>query len=175
MELIEEICNVISPYCSDLSAVGDQLYILLQDYSIEKKVTDLVEYSGDENQLLLQKYLVDCRIRGLATRTIDYYKNSLIFIFDRINKPCTQVTADDIRLYMAIRLQRDNVSKTTVGNEVRVLRAFYAWLVSEEIIVKNPMLKIGAPKKIKIQKEAFSDEEIAILRDSKRDIQRKGY
>ena len=89
-----------------------------------------------------------------------------------IGKTVDDITTEDIRYYMAIRLQRDKVSKTTIGNEIRNLGSFFGWLYAEEIIKKNPMAKIDRIKQEKTKKEALTDMEIEMLRaaaDGKRE------
>lgn len=45
-------------------------------------------------------------------------------MLERMEKTVDDITADDIRYYMAVRLRRDKVSKTTIGNEIRNLGSF---------------------------------------------------
>lgn len=52
------------------------------------------------------------------------------------------ITADDIRYYMTIRLRRDKVSKVTLGNEIRNASSFFTWLYTEKLLPRNPMAKI---------------------------------
>ena len=60
---------------------------------------------------------------------------------EKIGKPYTEITADDIRLYLALRINKDGISKTCANNERRNLSAFFTWLQKEEILLKNPWQK----------------------------------
>ena len=74
------------------------------------------------------------------------------------------IQADDIRIYIANRQIKENVSLTTINNEIRNLSSFYEWMQKEEIRTKNPMNKIEQIKVYKKQKEAFTDMEIEKMR-----------
>ena len=102
-------------------------------------------------------------------RTIMFYKKSLTHILAKIGKPYTQITADDVRLYLAYRVNRDGVSKTCANNERRNLSAFYTWLQKEEILIKNPMTKVEAIKEVKKKKKAFTNMDLEKIRYGCRD------
>ena len=88
---------------------------------------------------------------------------------DFLGKTVDDITADDIRYYMAVRLQRDKVTKTTVGNEIRCVSSFFTWLQDQEIITRNPMRKVDRLKERKTKKKAFTELEIERLRGACRD------
>lgn len=157
-ELKDAIINSIVPYVSqeDLSRIQMQLDIILSKYSIAEESTEIVPYSGDANESMIKKFLCAKIARGCSSRTIQYYQKTIRQFFQRVNKIYSDVTPDDIRVYMAIRVQRDRVSKTTVNNERRNLSSFYTWLQTEEIVLKNPMAKVEQIKVTKKKKKAFT-------------------
>lgn len=166
----ENICNeliyAVSPYIknSDISDVRMRVMMVLSKYDIQKATAEIVEYQGDVNELIIKKFIIAKTARGLSKNTIREYKRSLLEIFQRIGKPYSQITADDIRIYLAIRVNRDKVSKTTANNERRNLSAFYTWLQKEEILLKNPMSKVEAIKETKKKKKAFDNMELEKIR-----------
>ena len=164
MELIDEIMNMISDYVTDPMAVSNCLYIAFQDYSVNKKATEIAEYIPNSNDILIKKFLVVKKIKGCTDRTLHYYGKELPKILEKINKNVVDVKTDDIRLWIALRL-RDGVSATTIGNEKRVLSSFFTWLHGEDIIHKNPMAAIDTMKQKKTQKEAFKDDEVVAMRN----------
>ena len=164
MELIDEIMIDIEDYVTDSMAVSNCLYIIFQHYDIQKKSTELVEYKGEDNLLLLKKFLVGKKIKGCTDRTLKRYASDIPKALDRINKPVVDITADDIRLWIAFRMKE--VSTTTCNNELRYLRTFFAWLAAEDLIYKNPTININCIKQRKKQKEAFTDAEIVKMRNN---------
>lgn len=168
-ELIEEV--IASLYNSGFTQeqadmVRNTLLIKLERYTVEKDTTELTIYEGDINENLVRKFLITKRVAGRTDRTLQCYGSYLRLIFRKIKKSCLDITTDDIRLYLAIRETRDNLSKTSLNNELRVLRTFYQYLQDEEIITVNPIRKIESIKGPKIKKEAFTEIDIERIRDA---------
>jgi len=170
MNIDENVCTelifAISPFIEDkdISDVRMRVSMVLSKYDIKKDETELIPYQGDVNEQILRRFLMSKTARGLSKRTIKYYRDSISFTFHHIGKPYTQITADDIRLYLAIRVNRDGVSKATANNERRNLSAFYSWLQKEEILIKNPMAKVEAIKETKKKKKAYTNMELEKIR-----------
>lgn len=143
----------------------NDLYIIMNDYNIQKISTEVVVYQEDVNEQLLKRYIMSKTIQGCTKRTITAYRNELMMFARFVNKPFTEVEADDVKYYLATRRVRDKVSKTTAGNSWRCLSAFYAWMTKEEIIEKNIMLRVESIKKEKKKKKAFTEEDIEKIRD----------
>lgn len=165
MELIERIMLNIHQYCTDSKAVENSLYIIMQDYNIERKSTEIAKYEPDSNEALVKKFLVVKKIKGLTERTLKQYGMEIPKALERIGKNATDITTDDLRVWMALRV-RDKVSKTTCLNEQRCMSTFMAWLYQEGVITKNPMAAIDTIKQQKTKKEAFKDYEIVKMRDA---------
>ena len=132
--------------------------------ALRKQETELIPYEGDVNIEILKRFLMAKTARGLSKRTLELYKNSISMTLAKIGKPYSQVTADDIRLYLAIRVNRDGVSKTCANNERRNLSAFYTWLQKEEILIKNPMAKVEPIKETKKKKKAYTNMDLEKIR-----------
>jgi integrase/recombinase XerD len=139
-------------------------YMMLNDVEITNRCTEVALLEEDRNEYLIKKFLVAKQVKGCTERTIKYYKECTIKFLDRIGKVVDDITADDIRYYMALRLRKDKVSKVTTGNEIRCVSSFFTWLHTEEIIPRNPMLKVDRIKKQKTKKEALTEIEIEKLR-----------
>lgn len=162
----EEIINVILPYI-DYDGAEDvkmKITMLLSGYDVIKRETAVTVYEGDINEQMLKRFLIAKAARGCSPRTVNYYRNSIRAALQMIGKAYTDVTADDIRIYLAVRVQRDHVSKTTANNERRNLSAFYTWLQKEEILIRNPMNKVEAIKETKKKKKAYTQMEIEKIR-----------
>ena len=162
--LINRICTHFSERVDDLEMLRSELYITLNDYEITNRCTEVAETDRECFENVLKRFLVAKAVKGCTERTIQLYSMSVRKVFAEINKRVEDVTPDDIRLYVGLRLRRDGVSKVTVGNEIRSLSSFYAWATAEEIIQKNPMLRVHKIKKQKVRKEALTEMEIERLR-----------
>jgi len=165
-EIINAIIQMLDNMGVDTDGIADRLYILLKNYEITQIETQLALCDDTLNEQLLKRFLAAKMVKGCTKRTIGQYATELKKILAKLGKPCTQVTADDVRVYVAVRLTQDGVSKTTANNEVRYMRSFYAWMAAEEIIPKNPMNKVERIKPDRVKKKAFSDMECERIRSA---------
>ena len=165
-ELIVKILNAFAPPEREtMQSMKMQLEIILADYEITKRCTELVALNEEKNDVIVKRFIASKLAEGRSTRTLGYYKQTIEAFLAKVNKDFDAITADDIRLYLALRINRDKVTKTTANNERRNISAFYCWLQTEEIILKNPMKKIAPIKVTKEKKKAFSEMEMELLRD----------
>lgn len=137
--------------------------IALDKYNMTESCTDLVEV-GLSDDMLLRNYAGTLLTEGKSKRTVEEYVRLLKKFRERVNKCYTDIDVFDIRLYLAYRQQE--VSMGRCETERSYLSAFYHWLSIEEIIDKDPMVKIKPIKAPHTVKEAFSDIEIDALRSA---------
>lgn len=165
-EIVNAIVVMLSERGIDTDGIADRLYMLLKDVEITRADTALTVRNDVLNESLLTRFLGAKAVKGCTKNTIKAYGNNLKRILKEFNKSVTDITSDDIRFYTAYRLTQDKVSKSYMNTELRYLRTFFAWLFSEEIIPKNPMIKIDAVKVPKVKRKAFSDIECEKLRSA---------
>lgn len=165
-EFRSELISSLLPYVKEdsLNDVKMKIDLILNDYDINKIVRSLKIYEGDKNLQTIQKFVMSKIARGLSKRSVSYYQNTLLSFFQKIKSDYDEITADDIRMYLAIRVQIDGVTKVTANNERRCLSSFYNWLAKEEILLKNPMNKVESIKIQKQKKQAFDQMDIEKLR-----------
>lgn len=163
-ELIQKLIRIFSKYDIDTNDISNQLYIAFNNYDVTPRETQITVRHEDKNQMFLQKFLIAKSVGGRTQRTLDYYKTELVNILNEIGKPADEITTDDLRYFLAIRQSRDGISKTTANNQLRVLKSFYNFLLADELIVRNPCLKIEKIKQDKVKKEAFAEIEVEKLR-----------
>jgi len=163
-ELINGICMYMISCGVDTKDAKNRLYLLMEPYEITNRCTELAELSEDRNEYLIKRFLVAKTVKGCSQKTIRMYRQGLQYILPRIGKTVDDITAEDIRYYLAVRQGRDHVSKVTADNELRILRTFYQYLVSEELVKKNPTVKVDRIKCDRKRKEALTDIEIEKIR-----------
>ena len=167
-QLENELVIALMPFLKDINERDLKLRItmVLSGYDVSKTERALTVYEGDMNEQILMRFLSAKIAQGCSKKTVGFYRNSIRMTLEKIGKPYMDVTADDIRMYMAVRIYKDKVTKTTCNNERRNLSAFYGWLQREEILLKNPMVKVDAVKVTKKKKKAFEQMEIEKIRDA---------
>lgn len=167
-ELITRIINILSKYNIPVQDLRLDLDIALADFEITSRCTELMVMDESANEAILRRFLAAKLASGRTERTLEYYKNTLRAFFTKVDKSYDQITSDDIRLYIALRIKQDGVSKVTVNNERRNVSAFYQWLQKEEILLRNPMSKVEGIKLQKVKKKAFEEIEMERIRDARR-------
>lgn len=165
-EVIEKILMMLQREGIDLQDMQANLRIILNDYEITARETALAVRNEDKNRWYLQKFIIAKTVTGRTERTIELYRKEVGKILQKMDKTADELTTDDIRYYLAVRQKRDGVTKTTVNNELRYLRTFYSFLTAEELVARNPCLKIEQIKCKKVQRKAFSEMDIEKIRNS---------
>lgn len=165
-QIVNSIVCMLDEMGVDTEGIADKLYIIMKDVEITQIETALALRDDALNDNLLNRFLAAKMVKGCTKRTIMRYKKQISWTLSKFGKSCTEISADDIRVYIALRLTRDGISKVSANNEILCLRTFYSWLNVEGILQTNPMLKIDRIKTDKIKKKAFTDLECEKLRDS---------
>lgn|GEM_PF-3035954 len=80
-------------------------------------------------------------------------------------RPVDEVSLQVLRDFVA---GFDNLKAQSLGHVVRILRGFFRWLFEEELIPRNPALKLKEPKAPKAIPKALNFEELELLRDASR-------
>lgn len=161
MNCVEEIVNRISLIGN---IPDDRLRIILNDYDISQKCTEIMLADNDKRQKATQMFIVTKKVEGCTENTIQYYIGTLRRFFCVINQRLEDITADQIRYYLAVRSTKDRLSKTSQDNELRVLKSFFKFCTGEDYITKNPTANIKAVKKEKRIKKPFTETELELIR-----------
>lgn len=163
-DLGNELLFMLQTKGMETEEIKNSIYVILGKYEVQNRITDVAVRCEDENMNLLKKFIIAKSVKGCTERTIEFYGKEIKTTLLEINKPVQEITANDIRYYLAVYEQRNHVSKTTLDNRLRCLKSFFTWLSMEGMITGNEAMKVDKIKKQKIQKEAFSEMEVEKLR-----------
>lgn len=163
-ELLKKIMMILVNAGMDADKVKSNLIITLDNYEITSRCTEVSVVSEDDITKYLKMFLVSKRVSGRTDRTLMHYNNELKRFFNEVQKSPLEITSDDIKLYLAMKEVRDQISKVSQKNILRVISSFYQWMVKEEYILKNPMNKVDEIKVPKVKKDAFTEAQIEQLR-----------
>lgn len=156
--LLQQIIQVLEPFKVD-DALKETLTDLLNQYEI-KKVS-----SGNNHPDLIQKlklFLMSKKMEGLSDRTIKKYQKILNGIGSYLHKPVNQITTGDIRNWLSTH---PNIKMSTIKYYISVLRSFFDYLITEELISVDPTRKIKLPKLEQRIPKALSIDEMELLRE----------
>ena len=155
-----------------VSAVDMALTALFQKYDVSEACTDLA-VCDDSNERIINTYIASMRLEGRSEKTLKQYYDALTKLLDEIPKSIKDIRTNDIRYHLAHYQATHKVSNATVNNRRKFLSAFFVWATREEIVDKNPMLKINSIKEKYVTKKPFSDIELAKIRDALEDNREK--
>lgn len=155
-----KIGNTLDPEAA--AAAIEAVIRELADYEIMERETALAIWD-DENARILKRYSACLKLDGKSEKTIYQYMRSCQRLAEELGKPYTEMGAYDIRYFLAIQKER-GVSNRTAENMRANLSAFFQWMTCEEIIPKNPCMKIKPIKCTEEIRLPFSDTEIDALR-----------
>lgn len=165
-ELLGKIMLALIESGVDGDKARSRLIIILDQYEIAQRCTEVSIVNENDTEKYVKLFLINKRVSGRTERTIAHYRNELRRFFSSVQKSPLDVTADDIKLYLATKEVRDNVSKVYQKNMLRVISSFYQWMVKEEYMIKNPMNKVDEIKVPKVKREAFTEIQIEQIRFS---------
>lgn len=108
------------------------------------------------------KFLCYCRAKGLSEETIAWYERKLKGFASHVGviNPYN-VDAEKIREFILDK--QGKVSTDTINGYLRVLRAFFNYLVREGVLGDNPMGSVNLVKGKKVVIGAFSQEQLMRL------------
>lgn len=167
-KLETEIMNTLIPYRDELplDEIQAQIVIILSDYEVESRNTELAIPNEEKNRRYLAAFLASKAAGGRTEKTLHHYKSYINKALAEIGKNADEITSDDIKLYLAKKLRVDKISKVSVNNERLALSSFFGWMHNNEIIMKNPMNRVESVKFYKKKKYAFTDMDVEKIRNA---------
>jgi integrase/recombinase XerD len=123
---------------------------------------------GDPIITAIDSFLIDRQARELSRHTLKFYREFLRTFIEYCNANSLtliqEITPDFLRRYFLAFGEKHNPGG--VHGAYRTLRAFFQWLMKEEVMApdwKNPMLKVKAPKVILDPLEPISIQDVRAL------------
>ena len=135
---VSNVMNVISD--ESLQAVIKALDIVSNDYEITRKTTDIIVSDGIPEVVRL--FIAAKAVEHIAKSTLGKYLEILTGFFKMVCKPVTDITTNDVRVYLFRYEEERHIAKETLNLHRSVLNSFFEWLAGEEYIPKNPVKKI---------------------------------
>ena len=171
-KLIKDIQNNMKPYLNDKQQ--NMLFRTLLDCFDNVKQVELKKFDDDNysehNYKLLELFLSAKQVEGCSKKTVSYYKSTIKFMLDKVDKDVLTVSTDDLREFLS---KHRKSSKVTLDNIRRIFSSFFSWLEEEDYILKNPVRRIHKVKQGRVIKDTLTDEDLEKIIDTceeKRDL-----
>lgn len=117
------------------------------------------------NEDLFKMFLNAKHLEGLTDRTLEYYKQELVYVFKDFKKNVLDTTTEDLREFLTSYQTNNKVNNVTLNNVRRVLNSFFTWLENENYIFKSPMRRIHNIKTDKVIKQPYDLKSINKMRE----------
>jgi len=134
----------------------------IQSYDISRKPLEIIPAGGIPEEV--KYFLASKMIENVSPRTIYIYKLRLIDFFDTLKKSPQDIRAGDIRIYLGYYKTIHKASDSYLDNIRRVLHSFFAWLVNNEYLIRNPCSTVERIKYQEHQREPLSPYNLEVLR-----------
>lgn len=149
-----------------LRRLKDVLTIECSKYLITEQKNEVAIYDETSDIAAYKQFFVSKKLQGLSSGTLNLYMQTINLFMRSVRKPFSDVTTNDIRLFIANREMSDRVSKGTLSRERGCIVRFFKWLSNEEYIAKDPGTRVENIKVPKRKKQEFSELEVEKLRSA---------
>jgi integrase/recombinase XerD len=147
----------------DINNLRTTIELILNDYEVKPAELALTVMANIRDRILL--YLASKKLDGLSALTLKGYAQHLRRFAMFMPKNVEDISAMDIRLYLAEYQKQRQVKNTTIQSEISILRSFFGWLENQDYVNKSPMRKINQIKAEKRIVKALTVEEFETLRE----------
>lgn len=136
----------------------------LESYQVKYQTVEVI--SNDINSKIKSYFACQKISKTINEESAYQYSLRLNKFAKIVNKPVDMINTNDIRLFLSSIQSENNISMETLKTYIVTLRSFFKFLMEEEYIIKNPMVKIKTPKTSQRIRVALNDEELEKLRNA---------
>lgn len=155
--------NVIKTIISEMNRFLNNYQMAKLNEILYKQIeTEEKEISNTD---YLNKFIDSKKLEGCSLLTLKNYTMYINKLLNYLNKDIRTIDTDDVRGYLSYYQSENNCKSSTIDCVRRALSSFFAFLETEEYIVKNPVRRIHKIKTEILVKETYSDEALEKLRD----------
>ena len=164
--VVNNVLNGMSDSLSDeqLKKLKDILYINLHDVTLQKQTFELA-LTMDNDAEKVKQFRISEKVLEKSDGTINQYTRSAWMLRTFIGKEFSEITAMDVKYFIASKKLDDKWSDITVVNQCNNLRVFFAFLVEEKFIIENPLAHIKNIKAGRVPKNPFTAMELEAIRN----------
>jgi integrase/recombinase XerD len=142
----------------------EQIHNAISRIIVKYQVVKLAEEDLECNlQSNIELYISARQIEGYSSRTIDHYKKQLDTFSKDVNKNVEEISTAHVRNHLS---KYEHLKKSSLATKMSVIKSFFVWLLSEEIIQKDPTKKLKTPKFNKYNPKYLTVDELEMLREA---------
>jgi integrase/recombinase XerD len=170
-QLLSQVTQSLFEICPgiEVEVLRSRLSEVISLYDIKRIEADQAHPDLKEK---IDLFLSGKQLEGLSKLTLSGYGLHLRIFTEHVKKKVEDINTADIRVYLS-RYREQKI--TTISTKLSVLKSFFSWLTSEDIIPRDPTMKIKPPKKEKRSPKALSIEELEMLRESCQTMRQRAF
>lgn len=149
------------------------LTLNLNKYQIEESKNKVIIYDETSDIAAYKQYFVSKKLQGLSLGTLNLYKATIDRFMRTVRRPFSDISTNEIRMFIANRDMIDHISSATLSRERGCICRFFTWLYKEEYLSKDPGLRVEEIKVEKRIKKAFTPIEIELMRNAATSLKEK--
>jgi len=112
----------------------------------------------------LKEFLFECEVKKYTWKTIKGYRNGLEFLINYLKNEqkissIEEINTQHLKAFFMYQSKRKR-KETYLNGLLKTYRAFFKYLVNEEYLSVNPVLKVSWMKEPKTVIKTFSDDEV---------------
>lgn len=167
--LVMNLCSVVR--ADQMADVLKAVDISLGDFEITRKQMSLITSATLPD--VVKIYLASKAVSNRSMKTLAQYRYKLKIFFDAVRKSYVDVTTNDVRMFLYQYKTDHNASDRYMDNIRLTLSGFFAWLVSNDYIRKNPCDLVERIKYQEKERVPLTNYELEVLRWCCRSIREK--
>ena len=167
--LTMNLCGVLPP--DQLNSVLQAVDVSLSEFEISTKQMDLITAGGVPEVVKL--YIASRSISNLSLGTLKQYSRKLVQFFEDVRKPYTDITANDVRMYLYRYKEQHGAGDRYIENIRVTLNTFFQWLADNDYLQKNPCAKVDHIKFTEKKREPLTPYDLELFRWTTQDAREK--
>ena len=171
---------VVIRMLSDLQEEYPNINNLKVKYILEQNLKDYLLVTNETSLMIsdlpekITYFLGVKKLDGLSEKSLEGYFYELKMFGKYVNKPVSQITVNDLRYYLTVIQKEKHYEDITINNKISILKSFFGTLHEEEIIPKNPSVRLKTlDVDVNNLREPLNGEELEKLRNACKDIREK--
>lgn len=145
--------------------------ISMHNFDIKRKDMDIIPASSTPE--VLKYFLASKAIANISMGTLKQYKYKLEHFFKTVNKCYTDISTNDIRIYLFNFKAERGIGDRYLDNVRITINTMFQWLANNDYIQKNPCANVDKIKYQDKRRQPMTSYELEYVRWNTKDVREK--
>lgn len=158
--LTMNLCSVLN--ADRINEVLKAVDITMSDFDVSQKQMAIIPATGTPE--VVKYYIGSKAVANKSIKTLAQYRYKLVNFFNSVRKSYSDITANDIRMYLYNYKIEHHASDRYLENIRTTLNGFFSWLVLNDFLDKNPCAKVDPIRYQEKKREPLSSYDLEVYR-----------